>query len=238
MAIHGKATGVIYGTFDITKFLKDITVNQSTETVDSTPFQTQDKTYVIGMADATVTVGGFYEGSLPATKALFEDAAGQDTDTPFLVGYGGWKPGNRVRMGVCQLASFDVSGSISDLVAISGGMQADGGLRGGFLLDNLNPVTAATTGATQDGGAASTRGGRLQVHVPANTRTAAAVVTVQHSTNGTTWVDLQATPIPLGTTGAFVYAIAGTINRYVRVISTLTAGTGQLVYTAALARNA
>lgn len=235
--VHGKGTGLLFGAYDMTRQFREFGVSSSTEAADATMFGAEGKEYVAGLTDSTVSAKGKYVGSSTAAQELFEDAQGQDAPVAFLVAWGGWRAGNRVRTGTLLAGGFDVTGSTSGIVATSCNLQSDGPMRAGVLLRDLTPLTDTTSGPTVDAGVAS-EDGQVQLHVLSNTRDSISTATFQHSTDGSTWADLATfTTIPAGGTTSEVVALAGTVGRYTRLLVTLAAGTGQLVATASLARN-
>lgn len=241
MAVHGKATGLVLGTHNVTRMFKDITVGRTTEATDATMFQSpgSSKEYVAGMADATVSGSGRFEGSQAATQAVLEDAASQGVDTPFLVSWGSGAVGARAMIGLTLVTAFDVSSPATDLVGTKLSLQADGGMRSGELLASaLVPVTGVLAGASYDHGTSYDRGGIGQLHVVANTWTSATVVKLQHSADNATWADLVTfASIPAGGVSTERIVVGGPIQRYTRALITPDAGTGQLTIVAALARN-
>lgn len=236
--MHGKATGILYGAYDLTRMLKSISVSAKTDATDATMFQADGKEYVAGLSDSTISASGRYEGEVDATQAVFEDAQGQDAPINLLVVFGGWKIGNRCRIAPELTSKFDVSSPVADLVSTAAAFQTSGPLRGAKVLNVPAVATASQNGATLDGAAGTSADGRVQLHVTANTRSAGATFKVQHSTNGTVWTDLHTLAVvPTDTLVGAVETVPGPINRYTRLVLTLAAGTGQIAFVAALARN-
>lgn len=238
MAVHGKATGVVWGGYDLTRMLNTITVAQKTDATDATMFQADGMEYVVGLSDATVDGAGRYEGDLNAARMAVEDALDQDTLTPVLVVLGGWVVGNRVRLGQELSTKFDVASPVAGLVTTALNLQTSGAMDAGVLLLGPAESSASVVGATQDNGAATAAGGTVQVHVTENTRSTNSTVTLQHSVDGTTWVDLAVLPtVAAGALSGVQQGVTGTIYRYTRITTTLTTGTGLLVTIAALMRS-
>jgi len=245
MAIHGKASGIVMGRYELTRYLREISVSRSTDTADASHFGTDAKEYVAGQSDATVTMSGLYEGgdvlAVTNISTLLEDAQYQDGVVPFLVLYGALGKGGvgaPAQLGTVRTSSFDVSSPVGDVVSIAGSLQGDGGVKSGVVTVALAPVAVTTNGGTIDQTAATTLGGRAQLHLVQNSRNGTATVTLQHSTNGSTWVDLNVFPVvAAGTLSTVDVDLPGTINRYVRSIVTLAGSTGTVTYTVALARN-
>ena len=237
MAIHGKATGIILGGYDLTPMLNSIATPQSLDVAETTPFGSTAKTYVPGLADATVSVGGMFEGDMDATELLLDTAS--DTADAILVSYGrAIVAGQDCKFGRVIRSSFEVTSPVGDVVPISGAARADGGLHTGpVLMAKAEVTTSPPSRATDDNGSATLLGGKAVVNVTDNTRNGAVTVIVQHSTDGTTWVDKGTfTVIGAGILTSEVIDLTGTINRYLRAVVTLAGSTGSAIVTVALSR--
>lgn len=236
-AIHGKATGVFLGAYDLTQYLRDITPARTMEPADASHFGTQDKQYVAGMSDATIGYGGLYSGTEDEVATILEAAAAQENAEPVTVLFGGVTVGSPAQVGQARVSAFEVSSPLTDIVSISGSTQCDGGLGSGVCLSTLTPVTATGPGASHDAGAASTRGGRVALHVTANDRDGATTVTVQHSTDNSVWVDLhEFDAVAADATASELALVSGTINRYTRALVTLAGTSGEVVAVVVLNR--
>lgn len=236
MAVHGKATGVLLGGYDLTPMLNQIGTPVSLDVSETTPFGSTAKTYIPGLADATVSMGGFFEGDLTATEDMLDVAA--ETADAILVSYGkAVTVGDSCKIGAVIRSSFEVTSPVGDVVSIAGAAQADGGLRTGKVLAAKQTITSTTNGGTVDGAASSDLGGMATLHVTGNTRNGAVTVVVQHSANGSTWVDKGTfTVVGAGDLTSEVIDLAGTINRYTRAVITLAGSTGSAIVTVALSR--
>ena len=85
----------------------------------------------------------------------------------------------------------------------------------------------------------STSGADLYLHLVANTLNAGSVtVKVQHSTNGSSWADLATfTSANFGTVTSEKKSVAGTVNRYLRAVVTISgAASGNLQLTVSACR--
>lgn len=238
-AVHGKATGVVLGPHNVTRLFNDITTASSTEATDATMFDSPGnaKEYVAGLSSATIAAKGKFVGNRTATAEVLENTLGADELTRALVVYGGWVPGNRVRLAAVHNVGFEVTGSLSDIVRTSLSVTCDGPLSSGYLLQGAAALEASLTGATVDRGAASNRA-VAQLHVVDNTRSAEVAVTLQHSSNGTTWVDIieDWAVLAAGDTATEFEELEVPVNRYARLLVTLAAGTGSVTVIAGIAR--
>ena len=237
MAVHGKGTAVLIGAFDPSRYFTDITWGRTLDTHDSSGFQMDAKEYTPGMNDSTVSASGFFQGTLTAVEADFE-AGMADTDTVdrfYLVLFGGWATGQRCKTGVVLRTAYEITSPVTDLVTTSMSMQGQPGSKDMRVVFH-GEFTATGNGPTLDGSVAAPEGGTLQVHVTANDMDASTDLVVQHSTDGSVWVDLATVTVAAATTLADRVVVSEQINRYTRVIADAS-GTGTIVATVALARN-
>lgn len=237
MAIHGKATGILMGGFDLTSMLNSIGTPQSLEVNEVTPFGSTAKTYIPGLADATVSMSGFFDGDATATEELL-DAVSNSAEA-IIVSYGrALAAGQDVKFSNIIRSSFEVSSPVAGAVSISGAAQSDGGLHTGILLAAKQTISSTpTNGASQDNAASTATGGKAVVQVTTNTRDGDVTVKVQHSADDSTWADLGTFAVVATTVvTSEVILLPATINRYTRVLVTLAGSTGSAIITVALSR--
>lgn len=239
MAVHGKATGVLLGGYDLTPMLNSIGTPQSLEVSETTAFQSPGgaKTYIPGLADATVSMGGMYEGDALSTQDML-DVAAESADA-ILVSYGrALAVGQDCKFGAVIRSAFEVTSPVGDVVSITGASQADGGLHTGpVLMAKQTVASSPVNGSTVDGGAATPSGGKAVLSLTGNTRNGTVTVKVQHSTDNSVWVDKGTfTVVAAGAVASEVIDLPGTINRYTRVVVTLAGSTGSAIITVALSR--
>ena len=237
MPIHGKATGILMGGYDLTSMLNSISTPQSLGVNEVTPFGSTAKTYIAGLADATVSMSGFFEGDATATEELLD--AVSDSAEAIIVSYGrALVAGQDVKFSNVIRSAFEVSSPVGDAVAISGAAQADGVLVTGKLLAALQTISSSpTNGASQDGAASTSAGGKAVLQVTANTRNGDVTVKVQHSADNSTWADLATfTAVATTVVTSEVIVLPSTINRYTRVLVTLAGSSGSAIITVALSR--
>jgi hypothetical protein len=78
-----------------------------------------------------------------------------------------------------------------------------------------------------------------QVHVTVNTRSTTSVVKIAHSADNSTFADLVTfTTVGIGATTSerSLVATGTTVNRYLRAVNTLAAGSGSITYQVSFAR--
>lgn len=233
---HGKKTAVLLNGTDMSPFLNEATQTQEIETAETTTFSDDDKTYITGLGDGTISTSGLFDGTAGASDDVLSGAIGQEDNT-FTVLPEGAAAGSRSIIANGQLTSYEVSSPVGDVVSISAEVQADGGLFSGVALNGLQVVSASGVTGSVDNGAATSGGLLANLHVTANSRDNDATFKVQHSSDGNTWVDLVTfTTVSASTTTGESITSTGTVNRYLRGSHTLAGSSGSVTYHISAAR--
>jgi hypothetical protein len=237
--IHGKSSQVLHGAYNLGAFLNDASASADVEVAETTSFGSSAKTYLVGLRDGTVSASGMFDGASGAVDEVLSASIGSDTLAPVTIGYNGTTLGNRVTILKAKTTSYEVSTPVGDVVAVSYSAQADGGLDQGVSLAALASVSATTTGSSHDNSASSANGGVAQLHVTVNTRDADATIKIQHSADDSTFADLATFTVvatTVVTSERVIVASGTTVNRYLRAVNTLSAGTGSITYQVSFAR--
>ena len=234
---HGKSTKVLFGKFNMSAFLNESSVSESVEVAESTTYGKSAKTYIVGLADATVSLSGMFDGDTNASDDVFDTALGDDLGRVITIAPEGLAVGRRVRICTAKSTSYESSSPVGDVVSVSCEVQSDGGVDAAISLIDLAAVSATANGTSQDGTASSTNGGSANLHVTENTRNGNTTIKVQHSADNSTWADLiNFAVVGSATTTAERLVVTGTVNRYVRIQHTLAGSTGTITYQSSFAR--
>jgi len=234
---HGKNTGVLVDAANLTAFFNDASASQDVETAETTTFGNSAKTYIIGLADGTMSLSGMFDGDADAIDDVIAGALGAEAAGYATIAPEGLTIGNSSYSCQARKTSYEVSSPVGDVVSTSLSVQADGGIDRGVLLGAATAVTTTATGASQDGGASSSDGGSGYLHVTANTRDGASTFKIQHSSDDVTYADLITfASVGSSTATSEKVAVTGTVNRYVRASHAPGGSTGSVTYTMAFAR--
>jgi hypothetical protein len=233
---HGKRTVVLLNGTDMSPFLNEATQTQEIETAETTTFADDDKTYITGLADGTISTSGLFDSTAGASNDILTGAIGQEDNT-FTVLPEGATAGAQSIIANGQLTSYEVSSPVGDVVAISAEVQADGGLFSGRALNGFtNTGTSASLASVNYGGSGG-NGALFNLHATANTRDDDSTVKVQHSADDTTFVDLVTfTAVSASTTSGESITSTGTVNQYLRAVHTLAGASGSITYHVSAAR--
>lgn len=232
--ISGRNTKLLSDEYDLGGFLNQVDKTQEAALLDTTTFGQTSRTFITGFKSGTLSVAGFWDGSAAAIDVVLQAALGAVSGQIVTVGPDGLAVGKRIQQLLSRLTRYGISEAVDSVVAVSGEMQADGGIDYGVSLHDLAAETATGNSTSVDNGAASTNGGVAHLHLTAITAAGGDTldVKIQHSTNDSTWVDLV-TFTQLTTALAkerIVVAAGTTVNRYLRGLWT-KGGVGSPSYT-------
>ncbi len=243
---HGKQTTVLASQYNLSPYLNSVSSANGIETPETTTFGSNDRSYISGHTEGTVSFEGLFDGTtvgvtVGATEdgidKILSDALGSSTNTVMSVSNDGAAFGRRAILLNAVSTNYEVSSPLTDVVAITGGANANEGLDYGVWLGVLSAITTTSTGTAVDGTASSAQGGVGHLHITANTRSSTTVAKIQHSTDNSTWVDLITfTTIGIGGSTSQRVTTTGTVNRYVRALVTPAAGTGSITFSIAFSR--
>ena len=236
---HGADARVYLGSRDASADLLSIDISGTAETHDVTTFASGNwRAFDAGLGSWEATFSGFWQSGSGSIEAQLEDILGSDTAGKSVVsvyvgdadavGDAGYLTSNAI------LSKWASPIAIGDLVKVTGTLTGNGqvGLNG-VLLHVLGADSTSTNGSSVDNAASSANGGRANLHVTAATGTG-GTIKIQHSTNNSTWVDLV-TFTASTAASCQTSAVTGTVNRYLRCISTINA-TSSVTFVAGFAR--
>ncbi len=231
--IHGKSALVLQNEFDLSTYFNDISISRSIETAETTAFGASAKAYIVGLIDGTLSLSGMFDGSANAIDAEITDILGSNDGAVVSVSVSGVTTiGTRMISTTGKLTSYEVTAPVGDVVSANAECQADDGIGTAVSLAALAAITTTTTGTSVDNSASSANGGFATLHVTANTMNAATVCKVQHSSDNSTFADLQSFTSVSSTTKTsqrIKVANGTTVNRYLRAVAT-PAGAGSFTY--------
>jgi len=243
--VHGKTTSVLVGGYDLTTYLREASVSTDVDVADTSVFGNTYKTGIVGLGGSSMNFSGLYESSASAIDATLSTALAASGGTIVTIGFdSSLAIGKRIFTLDANETSYAVNGSISDVVSVQAAFSARTNLGGksGVSLHALAAETSSTNSASVDNGAATTNGGWGSLHVTVANRADADEtydIKIQHSTNDSTWADLITfTQVAASTPQAqnTIVASGTTVNRYLRVVSTIAGTTPSITFHANFVR--
>jgi hypothetical protein len=242
-ALHGKNALIYFNGTNLTGFLKEYSASAKVDTAETSTFGATNKTYVSGLADATLSMSGYYDGSAAAIDSILSAAISSTADAGIIVSpSGSLAIGTRIIAGPVVETSYQVSGSIGDTVAVSAEFQADGGFMSGVSLHALvaETITGTGTGVQDQGSTFTTSSDGLigVLMVTANTQTGNTTFVIASAATEPTYTTHITFPvIPTNITGTYVVVFPPgvAVNKFLRGAWTC-AGTGSITFTMAVVR--
>lgn len=166
-ATHGKNTVVLLDAFDLTRYFREASTPMSADVAETSTFGSSDKTYIVGMGDATLNLNGLFDGDAGAVDQRLQAILGLDSDaatgydayaiTVYRQGYS--NVGGRASLLAAKLTNYQVNSPVADVVQVTSSFQASGGADEGVAL--LDPSVSRAfgvlpfTGTAVDNGSAT-----------------------------------------------------------------------------------
>jgi len=253
--LHGKDSNAYAGGQDVTGVLREISHSATVDTAETSVMGLSDKTYIAGMRDDTVTLGGLFDGSTSRTNEVLisstANTIGLGVSPSTLNGIVTYCPLGSSRGGPAELINgtvtgYDVSSPAQDVVAASVTVQGSGGKPAknlGKMLTNGTTAKSSTiagsgTVAFGSTSAPSTAGGVAHIHVTGFSSGTCTIV-LQH-TSGVGYSDKATFALTASSSGSsavrgYRQAITGTMKETWRYAITTMSSTS-ISFAAAVAR--
>lgn len=211
---HGKNSSVFVNHTDFSSYFNNVDVNRTADVAESTTFGNDNKTYITGNKDGTLSVGGFFDATADATLQPLLGGA----DMVFVIGIDGVDATDGCSFAKGNITNYGVSSPVGDIVATSLDIQADSGLFNGSVLENAT-VTATGSGTARDNTLSTANGGGAFIIVSSASGTAPTLdAKITHSADNTTYADLVTFTQATGQTSEVKEVAEGTtVNRYLKV---------------------
>lgn len=222
-------------------WLKTISFQSETQELDATVLLNNYRSYVAGFSSGTVSAEGIY--SADAANAddihdIFKAAYAAGTSNVVTASLGTISVGDPALMLNGPQLKYSIPTTVGELVMVQAEFRATDGIGFGKWLANALISSGTTNGTSVDNSASTANGGVFQVHLHNNTASDCDFK-VQHSSDNSSWADLTGAAVNnLSATyasGTATVAPGTTVNRYIRLVSTITGGNTTLV-SAAFAR--
>lgn len=134
---HGKNAyfaldGVAASLVNISDTLNEISMPREVETAETTAFGTGDKTYITGLADATISLSGMFDATVDTQIAgnIANLKSGSVSSLSFEYGPAGSAGSSPKFTGEALITSYEVSSPVGDVITYSLELQVTGGVTG------------------------------------------------------------------------------------------------------------
>ena len=247
-AIHGKNTKVYIDEFDLSSYFNQFDVSTNQEVAETTGFQSSSKTYILGLADATLSGSGMWSADADGSDEELSALLGNLTTPILTIPIGAGTIGNRAWLAKAHELSYQIGSPVVDITSVGVDFQcsSDGvanvthAAASGVQLTTGASIAFGSLGAlaTVDNAAATAAGGIGVLHAPTNTAAGGTTTwKIEHSVDDAVWADLLTfTALAASTAGSQLVAVAGTVRRYIRASASTAASSGAITTMVSFAR--
>ena len=213
---HGKGAGVFVAQFDLSGDFTQYNWSKSRQTVDVTTMGNDDKVFISGLGEGSVSVSGVFNAATDQSDEELTTLYQNGTETVITASpTAAAAIGDRAHMVNGFIDNYQPRATVNDAVRFSSGITASAGAYSGVVLHENAQESSTGNHASVDGAAQSTDGATAFIHVTEFNGTD-ATITVEDSANDSTFGSLVAFTQVTGLTSEKV-TVAGTVERYVRI---------------------
>ena len=128
--VHGKNAQFEFEGTNISDTLNEITMPREVETAETTAFGDQDKTYITGLSDATVSLSGMFDSTTDSAinTVITNLKSGSIASASFTYGPSGSASSNPKFTGEALVTSYELSSPVGDVITYSLELQVTGGV--------------------------------------------------------------------------------------------------------------
>jgi hypothetical protein len=246
--IHGKDSKVYLDEFDLTSYFNNVDVALTNETSETTSFGATSKSYLLGLADGTLSMSGLWSADTDGSDEELQAILGSATTPLITFAESAGTIGNRATIAKAHETNYTISNPVSDVVSITADFQGSTdavsnltyGITSGVQLAAGASIAYGSLGdlTSVDNAASSANGGVGVLHVPTNSIAGGTTtIKIQHSVNDSTWADLISfTAVGASTATSQMSAVAGTVNRYLRATASTAGSSGSITFMVSFAR--
>jgi hypothetical protein len=234
LATHGKHARTYINGFDLSAYLNSFGVAQTADTAETSVFSSSDKTYVVGLRDATVSAEGFFAGSTFESDYVFDQVLGSTNIWSY---YPAGPALSNAGYGIKSIEnSYEIMSPIDGVVSVT--VEGQAILGADRILSHHDLIAESTTGSETsiDATASSTKGATGYLQVTGFTLGQTAQIVIEESSAGTSW----ATLISFSSGGSIgaqrAISSSGTVKRFTRAAWTVSSSSGSVTFNVGMKR--
>lgn len=221
---HGSKATFFANGYELTTYLNSAAPSASRDAAETTTFGNTSKSYIPGLKDTTLAIGGLYDGATAAVDEVLSTALiTTPTGVACYCPYGDTAIGDIIYSLVSVHTTYEISTDVGNVAQISAQLQA--GSNGRYARGNVLHIMQAEAAGGQTAGldygsTSTTNGGGLVVQVAAAT---SLNISLQDSADNSTFATIAGPIVVASGRAAQRLEFSGTIRRYTRILWT---GTG------------
>jgi hypothetical protein len=252
--VHGKGTAVYLDEFEMTDYFNSADVAITNDTAEVTAYGATSKSYLLGLADGTLSLSGMWTADTDATDEELHAILGSASAANITIAEAAGTIGNRATIARCDEVNYSISNPVADVSTVTADFQ--GTSNSGALGSMTYGVTAGvqlSTGTAIDYNAlgnlagvdaplaaSSSAGGAGLLHVPVNSISGGTTtIKVQHdsASDFSSAADLISfTAVGASAKTSEMVVCSGTVNRYIRATASTAGSSGSITFMVTFAR--
>jgi hypothetical protein len=224
----------IYGNgVNLGRAFKEFSPTGDVEALDATTLYDTSKVYELGFKSGQVSASGVWkydQTNVDEIHNIITAAYVAGSSVVLTASYEALAVGSPALLLSGKVTKFALPTQYGQLIMVSSDFMADNGLAFGVWVFNATAVIGSTLASTVDNGVATSNGGVFHAHAQNIDLTdlSSLSIRLQHSVDGSTWVDLVAlTAFEAAQFASLSVTVAAgtTVRRYLRAVTTATGGT-------------
>lgn len=221
--VHGKNTRMLINEFNLSAYLNNIDMARDADTPETTVYEVDDRTYIAGLRNATLSLSGFVDLGSDASDEVLSDTLGVETARIVTLAQNGLAVGEVVYMFQTHSTSYSPSSPVDGVVSFSADVQSTGQVDRGVSLHNISSEGSSANGTSVDNSASSSNGGVGHLHVSV-AGGSTLDVDIEDSSDDMSFSSLISFTQVTTTATSQRSTVAGTVERYVRAAWTIAGG--------------
>lgn len=213
--VPGKNTRILIAQYDVSGQYRAWEVARQRTMLHTTPLRQDDKRYLAGLGEATLTLDGFFSSGVGESDVLVDAAMDGEPLVVTVSPEGATAIGQRAQLLHARQEGAPFSADVESYVKLVTNRRADGAAAGGVVLKEFDAETSTGNLASVDNAASSAFGAVGHLHVTAFTGTS-ATIRITDSTDNSIFADLIVFTAVTAPTSQRLTAV-GTVDRYARV---------------------
>jgi hypothetical protein len=230
---HGKAAKLYVNGYDLSRYMTKVGSAGKADVAEVSPLGTDDKEFLNGLVEGTMTGDGFYDDTVSAVAGVMGSAFAADTTILSHLPQGDSVGGPQKSM-AAAVATFNIDTDTGDAGKITFEASSKTGAKGGVILRALatSVGTSGTSTPVNDVAAATNGSADGYLHVTDKSGAGNLVVKVQHSSDNISYIDLMTFATVTAKhqserKSSTVLVPSGLVNKWLRVTFTLNTGTAK-----------
>lgn len=223
MGLRGKHTKIWVGGYVLTTKTKDIAASIAADELEESGYS-QDHSTLKGQFTSDITLDGYFSPTTGETHTALNSLSDTNKVVSTALGENAAPAQGDITISLdAEQMNYEVVPNLTDVIgAMANFKQTGNPAEFGILLADETAVSSNSNTSSVDQSAQSSNGAAAALHITGVSASDTITVKVQDSANDSDWADLITFTLDGSAVGAERATVSGTVDRYVRVLWTVT----------------